>query len=138
MSTYVSDIRAYLAGLLNAYQSTNVAWENVAFDPATPSYLQFAFAPADTEPLGVGVDNVDVRTGIAQVNVYEPNGGGPGTALGKAEEVAAVFKRGTKARYNGTPVEVRRTVIGAPIQSPTHYVVPVTIYWQSVTEPVEA
>lgn len=136
MSTYVSDIRAYLAGLLNAYQSTNVAWENVAFDPATPSYLQFAFSQSDAAPLGVGVSNVDVRAGIAQVNVYEPDGEGPAMALGKAEEVASVFKRGTQGRYNGTPVEVRRTVVGPPIQSNTHYVVPVTIYWQSVTEPV--
>ena len=138
MSTYVSDIRAYLAGLLNTYQSTNVAWENVAFDPATPSYLQFAFSQTDAEPLGVGVENVDVRTGIAQVNVYEPDGSGPGAALDKAEAVAAVFKRGTQGKQNGTPVEIRRTVVGPAIQSNTHYVVPVTIYWQSVTEPVEA
>ena len=132
----LNDIRAFLADKLNTYQSSNVAWENMPFDPATPSYLQFTFAQTTVDQVEYGTYGRDERRGFAQVTVYEPNGNGAGTALTKADAVAAVFPRGLSGVQNSTPVQVYRTVVGPAIQTNIHYAVPVTIEWRSVTQPI--
>lgn len=132
----LTDIRAFFAAKLKAYQATNVAYENVPFDPATPSYLQFNFVQTSVEQAEYGTYGRDARKGFAQVTVYEPNGDGSGDAMTKAEAIAAVFPRGLSGTQNGTPVEVYRTSVGPAIQTNIHYAIPVTIEWRTVTQPV--
>lgn len=133
---YLSDIRAFFADKLNTYQSTNVAWENTPFDPATPDYITFTIAQSDVNQLEYGTYGRDERKGIVTINVMKPNNGGSGPALTKAEAIAALFYRGLSGVQNDTKVLVRKAVVGPAIQTNIHYAVPVSIYWQSITPPV--
>lgn len=134
--TPLADIRAFFADKLNTFQPTNVAWENTDFDPTAQQYLTFAIAQADVRQLEYGTYGRDERTGIVTINCMEPTDQGSGPALSKAEAVAAVFYRGLSGVHNGTKVQVIKTVVGPAIQTSIHYAVPVTIHWQSITEPV--
>lgn len=139
--TPLADIRAFFAAKLKAYQATNVAWENVPFDPATPSYLQFNFVQTSVEQAEYGTYGRDLRKGFVQITVYEPAGSktnddGSGVALAKAEAIEGVFHRGLSGTQNGTPVEVYRTTIGPAMKTSTNYAIPVTIEWRTATQPI--
>lgn len=134
--TPLTDIRAFFASKLVSYQSTDVAWENVPFDPATPSYLRFAFTQSDVNQAEYGTYGRDKRQGFVQITVLEPKGNGVGTALTKAEAIASVFHRGLSGVTNGTPVEVYKTVVGPVIGTDIHIAIPITVYWRNVTAPI--
>lgn len=136
MASYLSDIRSFFAARLNAYQATNVAWENVPFDPATPDYMQFNCVQTNVRQIEYGTYGRDERSGFVQVTVMKPTDIGAGDALTKAEAIAALFPRGLSGDVNGTKVLVVKTVVGPAIKTAIHYAIPVTISWHSVTDPV--
>lgn len=136
MPQHLSNIRGFLADILNSNETGDIAWPNVPYSGNRDDYLAFHFAQSDIRQAEYGSNGMDFRNGLCQIDVFKPVSSGDGEALAKAEEIAALFHRGLSGAVNGTEILIRRSVIESPLQNDVNYRVPVSIYWESFTTPL--
>ena len=113
-----------------------VALENRTLDPAiTILYLEEACIMGETNQVAAGAAGYDYTTGVYQVTVNAPAGNGKGAALAMADNIADHFKRGTVLTKNSITVTIRSVSIAAGFSSDTRYKVPVSITFETYTQP---
>ena len=114
--------RAALDGRMASLPSlgtSKIAWPNVPLAAQTALYYAVNFLPATVQPELQGSDH---ETGIYQVSIWAPAGGGIGAAITAAQAVADHFKRQTLSGIScGVPT------LAPPIQEPDWLHIPVSI-----------
>lgn len=118
-------------GALSDFADTeglDVAWQNVDFTP-TPGdpYLRPHLMEAEPVAVGCGESAQNRHRGIYQVDVLYPAGEGWGECAEMAEEIRALFKRGTRLGS----VTVETSYAGPPLREETRYKIPVTIRYRA-------
>jgi len=125
-----NEVRAALDGRLEAYQATNIAWENSNFTPKEGvGYLRPFMLPVEPKQATVGVSGLDRVSGIYQIDVAEPKDGGNGALLRKVDAVIAQFARGLSVTSNGVTVTILRSWPGPALARGSFYVIPVSVSW---------
>lgn len=135
MSAFL-DISAALNGRLNTLTgSTPVAWENYPYEPAQGTmYLRPTLIPDDTETATMGTNGTDEHSGVFQIDVMAPAGGGRGAAYVKADSIADHFKRETELTYNGRLVRCLNVSINTATQDNGWFMLPVRVDYLSYTD----
>lgn len=130
MSENYKKAHAALDSHLDAYQSTDVAWENADYKPivGTP-YLKPRFLPAEPEQAALGSTGSNRLGGIYQVSVIHPIGGGSAAAKAQADAIVSQFKRGTQLTRDDLTIRVDRAWQGPAMDSEAWYTIPVSIRW---------
>ena len=124
------DARAALDTRLEAYQSTDVAWENTKYKPTEGvGYLQPFMLPAEPSQATIGAGGLDRVAGIYQIDVAEAKDAGQGALSRKVDEVIAQFARGLSVTSNGVTLTIRRSWPGPALTRGAFYVVPVSVSW---------
>jgi len=96
-----------------------IAWPNQKLSAQTSLYYAVHFLPATVQPELQGADH---ESGIYQVSVFVPAGGGIGPALVQAQAVADHFKRQTLSGIScGVPT------LAPPMQQDDWLHIPVSI-----------
>lgn len=106
-------------------------WPGKNYDPAAGQlHARVYFLPSGNDPASLGSTGSDRMVGILQIDLMYPEGAGVGTALTKADEVAAYFQRGQSQAYESAATV---TFDGAKILQPRNedgwLRVPVSIGW---------
>jgi len=137
MATNFADISGALSKRLESMTGLPpLAFENRVFDPATAVlYLEEACIMGETGQVATGEAGYDYTTGVYQVTVNAPAGNGKGAALAMADKIADHFKRGTVLTKNSIKVTIRSVSIAAGFSSDTRYKVPVSITFETYTQP---
>lgn len=126
------DVRIALETRLSAYQAANVAWQNVEFKPSPGvGYLEPSLLIATPAMASVGTGGVDRHSGIFQIDVIEHKNTGPGSAMQKADAIAAQFTRGLALVSNAVTVTIERSWPAAGFNRDDWFVVPVSVSWFS-------
>jgi hypothetical protein len=99
--------------------ASKIAWPNVALVAQSSLYYAVHFLPATVQPELHGADH---ESGIYQVSVFVPAGGGIGPAMTAAQAVADHFKR-----QNLSGISCGVPTLAPPIQEPDWWHVPVSI-----------
>jgi len=74
---------------------TNVSLPNVAFtEPADKRYFVLSFLPNEPEPAGLGTYAENAYTGLFQIDIIVPLGGGKAEAENKFNWISRLFGRG--------------------------------------------
>lgn len=130
MTVSYDDIRAALDQRLAAYQSENVAFENVKYKPVEGTgYLRSFMLPVEPGQATVGASGIDKVEGIYQIDVAEPKDIGTGAHVRKVDAIVNQFKRGTTLTSGNATLTIRRSWPGPAIARETFYVVPVSVRW---------
>jgi len=103
------------AALVSAYLASGVmpqdrtAFEGVKFDPVTgQSWARLTGLPSGRAPAAMGSYAPQEWTGILQIDLFYPKGGGTGPILVDADKALAFFKSGKRLGYQGQGVLIRR------------------------------
>jgi hypothetical protein len=117
-----NDIRSALEQQFNAFNAANpvtidgvyddeemdVVRENTAYMPQIGRpYQRTHLLPADTQQPEKGGNGVTLESGIFQIDLNYPVGGGAGDAAARAHLVRQYFKRTSVISFNGVTVQVR-------------------------------
>lgn len=135
--TAYCDIRAALEAKLAAFAllppTYQVAWEGIPFTPpATGVWLRSVQIPARTTQLTLGVDALDLHTGVYQVSVMVGPGVGLGGALATADAVVGHFKRNTKLVSGSTTVVIETSSRGPAFPDGSWLNIPISIDYRAV------
>lgn len=137
MSAPYAAIRSALSARLQAYTpAQSIAWENVPFTPAVGvTYLKPALIPGEPFQAELGADGLNRHTGIYQVSIYAPAGGGMGSILTLQNGIVDHFRRGMKLTYSGVTVRIDKSYAGT-MQTETDRVhIPITIQYTAMAPP---
>jgi len=99
--------------------TSKIAWPNVPLAAQTVLYYVVSFLPATVQPELQGADH---ETGIYQVSIWAPAGGGIGAAIAAAQAVADHFKR-----QNLSGISCGVPTLAPPLQEPDWVHCPVSI-----------
>lgn len=136
MADITKDIRAALeTKLLTVSGLPAVAFQGVSFEPVTGTpFVQSMFMPVNRRPAVRGTDPQKLYTGNYMVNVYTPEGKGPGAAEDLATLVVEAFEATSDIPYTNPAdetitvsidfAEMRQGITDTP-----WYYVPVVIGW---------
>jgi hypothetical protein len=132
-------IRSLLEGRLKAWAAARspvlrVAYQNVAFTPtATETYLRAFLLPAGTNSNDLaGVHRL--YTGVFQITIVTPSGGGTGAAEGLVDELAVLYPLNDKLMRIGFSVQVMTPVYPGPEQQEdTAFALPVSFLYRADT-----
>lgn len=114
MSRYLEAQSALDAKLATLSSSPPVAWENVSYEPVEgTTFIRPSNLPAGHAAVGMANSDTIRGAGIYQVDVFAPRDRGPGAALTIADNIAALFSRGTLLTSGDTQV-----IVGVPTQDP--------------------
>lgn len=131
--TVFADISAALDGHLNA-MSLPTAWENNEYTPTIGElYLRPTLLPASTEPSSY--ESSDEHSGVYQIDVIAPMGGGKGQALTQADLIADQFKSRQTITYNGVNVYLQSTSRLRSARDDGWYIVPISVTYRAYTTP---
>lgn len=125
------DIHAALRTHLRSMPSVpDIAMTNYDFDAqANQTYLKEYFLPGETIKACYGRAGKDLYNGIYQVSVHIPDNTGLSTL---PDQIANHFYLGELTNDDAT-VEVLSISQGVGLNDDTHYIIPVSIRWQSYT-----
>lgn len=125
----IKEIRGALEAELATLAGTvPIAWENVAYRPTVGKpFLRATLLPAQTQnPSFGGVHNRE--TGIFQVDVYMPTGGGSAAAAAWAETIRSGFARGTVFTSGAITVRILQEPSIAPaLAGSDWFTIPVSV-----------
>jgi hypothetical protein len=132
-------IRSVLEGRLKAWAAARspalrIAYQNVAFTPtANEIYLRAFALPAGTSSNDLaGVHRL--YTGVFQITIVTPVGGGPGAAETLADELAALYPLNDQLTKEGFSVKVMTPVEQGPEQQEdTAFALPVSFQYRADT-----
>ena len=136
MASIQNDIRAALESHLAATSGLpDIAYENVAFEPATgTSFLTVQYLPTVTRPAVRGLNPQLRYQGVFSVTVFAPEGQGPATADDYANKVIDAFAATTDISFTNGDAETIIVSIDyaerqqGMIDSPWYFV-PINIGW---------
>tara|TARA_R110000772_G_scaffold7145_9_gene24506 strand:- start:951 stop:1373 length:423 start_codon:yes stop_codon:yes gene_type:complete len=136
MASIHNDIRAALESHLAATAGLpSIAYENVAFEPATgTSYLSIQYLPTANRPAVRGLNPQLRYQGVFSVSVFTPEGQGPATADDYTNKVIDAFAATTDISFtNGDAETITVSIDYAErqqgiIDSPWYFV-PINIGW---------
>ena len=131
MAEFIDMETALISRLNTITGNPDIAWPNIEFRPSG-EYLRPAFLPSDTIPAALGASGLDETNGVYQVDCFTERGAGRSTLV---DTVADHFKRGTVITYGSVNMRVRSVSIGASRDEGAYYVTPITVNWQTYTEP---
>lgn len=137
MATHFKDISAALSGRLSTLpELPSVSWQNRDFTPTTGVlFLRETLLPGGTFQSELGLAGRDVTSGVYQVDVFSPIGGGKGAAIDKADAIADHFARSTVLTYNSINVRLLGNSLGVAAFDGAWWIVPVNIRYQSYLAP---
>lgn len=94
MGSGVVDERTAIGTLFSTAwgNTTPVAWPNRPFSPPAGSWVRLTIVGSDSFPVELGPRSQERRTGSVIVQVFTVLGKGDATALGLADQVAAIFR----------------------------------------------
>ena len=136
MADINKDIRAALETHLAGTASLpDIAYENVPYEPTTgTSFIKVAYIPTVRRPAVRGTNPQQLYRGIFSLNVYSPEGAGPGAAEGVVEKLLERFEATTDISYTNGEAETIVVSIDyaerdlSLIDAPW-YLIPVNIGW---------
>lgn len=110
----------------------STAFENVTFQPvAGQPFQRVNFMPAEPASESIGCKLVE-HSGLFQVSLRYPAGGGRGAAQVRAEAVRSQFKSPMTLTEGAVNVHINKPArISAGYQDGDRWVVPVTISWHA-------
>lgn len=115
---------------LSGFQSQNVAWENIEFNPVDgTSYLRPVFMPSEPSQASLGTSGLNRKIGIFQVSVVHPLMDGSGPAAAKADAIVNHFKRGTTLTQDGLNIRIAKAWRGPGLTQGKWYTIPVSVSW---------
>lgn len=127
------DIRRALEKHLSAISGIpSIAYENRAFTPTTGtewvrSTVQFQNTRQDT----LGTNGIEKYEGLYLIDLFYPEGGGPGDADTMADTIKAQFDPGDIFTENGKRIRVEYSERGQGRNESPWYFVPVSVRWYS-------
>lgn len=129
-------IRAAFESRLNAWAKAQVpplqiAWENVPFTPPAAAYLQPFVIPANTTNESLSGDLTEF-TGLYQVNIVCPEGGGPGGPEKVAKGVIDLFPAATRITQGAASILILAPMSERPpIQGAGKYTIPLSCTYKA-------
>ena len=128
-------IRAALeTRLSNTAGLPDIAYENVPYEPTTgQSFIRVAYMPTVRRPAVRGLNPQQEYRGIFSLNVYAPEGAGPGACEDIVETLLESFEATTDITYNDgsedytVSIDYAERDIG--LTDAPWYLIPVTIGW---------
>jgi hypothetical protein len=122
--TATQDIRRALEQRLNTgtytgvTNSTDIAWENIAYDPANKDrWLRPRLIISEVIPATADSTATELWTGLFIVDAFtKQNDGGAAKADILADEIKARFPKGTQLTENGKTINIRFSQISGLIQ----------------------
>lgn len=134
--TDTQDIRRALENRLNAgsytgiTNSTDIAWENVNYDPTAKSvWLQPRLVIDEQLPSVIGTGLAVRWTGRFLINCYTKENLGTATLDDLADDVLAQFPYGTQLTENSKTVNIRFAQRGSAIHDSPFYFCQVSLTW---------
>jgi hypothetical protein len=128
-------IRQALDAKLDAFQSSDVAYENANYSPSIGTlYLRPTFLPGEPTQGDLGDEGRNRLVGVYQIDVFAPEGDGVKTAEQKANGLVDEFKRGTVIGTTSATVRINRVWRQPGRAEPGWYVIPVRVMWFSYSE----
>ena len=129
-----ADIQAALDLKLSSFanmQDYPVAWTDVKFTPTNVPYLSASFIPAETDTVGLSVNDVDDNKGIYQINVNTPKGGGTADQRVIVSNVLTEFAKATVTSFNTSDVLIEQSWASAAFDRNDSWVtVPVSVRYR--------
>ncbi|WP_392889676.1 phage tail terminator-like protein [Pseudomonas migulae] len=132
-------IRSLLEGRLKAWAAARspalrIAYQNVVFSPAaSETYLRAFLLPAGTNSNDLAGAH-RLYTGLFQITIVAPAGGGTGAAESLADELAALFPLYDRLTKTGFSVQVMTPVEPGPEQQgDTAFALPVSFQYRADT-----
>ena len=90
------------------YTTAQIAWENVVYTPpATGNWARFTFLPNNPDIASIGAGGRSSQTGLVQIDLNFPIGGGDGEAMTKYLAVKNAFTEGSRLIYQGQEISIR-------------------------------
>jgi len=130
-------IRSLLEGRLKTWAAARsptlrIAYQNVAFTPtASETYLRAFLLPAGTSSNDLAGAH-RLYTGVFQITIVTPSGGGSGAAEGLVDELAALFPLNDLLTKTGFVTQVMTPVEPGPMQQEdTVLTLPVSFQYRS-------
>lgn len=133
MSAPYAIIRSAFATKLLAFPSVpSIAWENVPFTPvAGQPYLKPTLLPAEPFQAEIGANGQNIHTGIYQISIFYPTGGGVAGLETLKAGLIDHFKRGTLLVYSGIEIRIVKAFPGQMLQETDYIHQPITIQWRA-------
>lgn len=129
--TALLDAVAALAATLDPVMV--VAWpdSDANFDPPPEGYLRVSHLPQPNQRLFLEGEAESWRTGMLQVDVMLPYGGGARPATALAAQVAAAFDPAVKLRSGSVVLAIQRAPdLAQALRSGSFWQVPVTVRYE--------
>lgn len=128
-----ADITSALVTLYDQAQvGLRTFWPAVDYTPdAGQPHARVSWIINQPIPSSVGDGGLDAHTGIMQVDIYYPLGGGVGGALSVADTIARTFVGGTITTYNTQQVHILSCGVRQPDTDDGWLRVIVSINWVS-------
>lgn len=138
MTTY-NDIRAALeaeiANVSGVPAAAQRCWENVRFEPTVgTAWVRMTLLPGETRPATMGANPQIRYNGLFQVDIFRPEGEGPGTAEALADAVRDRFNVETTLTSGSITVRFNWSEKRAAIPDSPWYQVPVLISWYTYAQ----
>lgn len=131
MSNPISNIRAAFVTRLQTFPSMpSVAWENVPFTPVSGvPYIAPFLLPGEPSQSELGTAGANSHTGVYQISVFYPSGGGVAALNTLVSSLCDHFKRGTTISYGGVTVTCQKAYPSPAQQETDRQRVDITIRW---------
>ena len=132
MSNPISSIRAAFVTKLQTFTGLpSVAWENVPFTPVTGiTYIQPFLLPGEPFQAEIGTNGANRHSGVYQISIFAPTGGGMAATNTLAGSLCDHFKRGTSLTYGGVTVTVQKAYPSPAMQETDRVHIPVTVIFR--------
>lgn len=111
--SYFQDVQIALDTKLNSLAGgVAIAWENTKYVPVigTP-FMRPTVLLAGAELMDL--NDLQLNTGIYQIDIFYPKEAGPGAVLAQADAVYDHFKSGTKLTANSVDVHIKQIDISS-------------------------
>lgn len=109
-------------------------YENAPFTPAAGElYLAESLIPTSNIPMSIVAGGSNSSEGIYQVLVYSMAGETKGAGFAVADQVEALFERGTRLTHDGITVTILRVERNAGFMSGDRFAIPISVYYRAAT-----
>lgn len=131
MASVYSDIREALETQLTAVSGVpDIAWENVNYEPTTGTpFVRPTLNPLIREPAVRGLNPQQYYYGSFIVEVFTPEGQGPGAGMTIAESIVNSFDATSTLTANSVNVCIRNSRVETFVNMDAWYMIPVVIDW---------
>ena len=135
----MADINPIIRAALETHLSVtsglpDIAYENVTYSPTTgQSFIKVAYLPTLRRPDVMGTNPQQRYQGIFSLNVYSPEGSGPGACEAIVKKLLERFEATTDITYNDGSADYTVSISyaerGNALVDAPWYLIPVNIGW---------